>query len=100
MKSPKTDFERDGFYLAPSVIPAEVVERVKPHVDAVYRGEYETGIPIAGAHKPTKEPPTKLVKIDNSRRSDRTLLELVSHPGIRKWAAAITGAKMVQVFAT
>jgi len=100
MNSPKTEFDRDGFFLVPSVIPSELLERVRPHIEAVYRGEYETGIPIVGSHKPTTEPPTKLVKIDNSHRSDRTIHELVSHPGIGKWAAAITGAKMVQVFAT
>lgn len=93
-------FARDGFYLVPSVVPSDLLARVRPHIEAVYHGEYETGIAISGAHKPTNEPPTKLVKIDNAHRSDRTIHELVSHPAISKWAAAITGAKMVQVFAT
>ena len=100
MNSPRTEFERDGFYLVPSVIPPDLLARVRSRIDAVYAGEYETGIPPAGKPKASTEPPKSLVKIDNSHRSDRTIHELVSHPGIGKWAAAITGAKMVQVFAT
>ena len=93
-------FEHDGFFIVPSVIPAELLTRVRKRIDAVYAGEYETGIPPAGGAKINKEPPTKLVKIDNAHRSDRTILELVSHPAIGQWAAALTGGKLVQVFAT
>ena len=87
-------FERDGFYIVPSVIPAELLARVRPHIDAVYAGHYETGIPPCGTPKGCAEPPTKLVKIDNAHRSDRTIFELVTHPAIGQWAAAITGAKI------
>lgn len=93
-------FAHDGFFIVPSVIPPELLARVRQRIDAVYAGEYETGIPPCGDRKGSKEPPQKLVKIDNAHRSDRTILELVSHPAIGQWAAAITGGKMVQVFAT
>ncbi|MEO6876302.1 MAG: phytanoyl-CoA dioxygenase family protein [Opitutaceae bacterium] len=93
-------FERDGFFIAPSVIPSELLARVRQRIDVVYAGDYETGIPPAGGAKINREPPTKLVKIDNAHRSDRTILELVSHPAIGRWAAALTGGKFVQVFAT
>ncbi len=92
-------YARDGFYLAPSVIPSELLARVRKRIDAVYAGEYETGIPPCGSPKGSQEPPQKLVKIDNAHRSDRTIFELVTHPAIGEWAAALTGAKMVQVFA-
>jgi hypothetical protein len=88
-------FERDGFYIVPSVIPPGLLTRVRKRIAAVYAGEYETG----GSPMGSKEPPTKLVKIDNAHRSDRTIFELVTHPAIGQWAAAITGAKMVQLFA-
>ena len=93
-------YARDGFVILPPVLPADLLASVRQRIDAVYAGEYETG--IAPCAKPTgqKEPPTKLVKIDNAHRSDRTILEVVSHPAIGQWAAALTGAKMVQVFAT
>ena len=92
-------FERDGFYIVPSIIPAELLARARKHIDSVYAGEYETGIAPCGNPKGSKEPPQKLVKIDNAHRSDRTIFELVTHPAIGRWAAAITGAKMVQIFA-
>src|SRR5262245_20454556 len=100
MNSAKTEFERDGFYLAPSVIPADLLDRVRKRIDAVWAGEYETGIPPHRNLPASNEPPKSLVKIDNSHKSDRTILEVVSNASIGKWAAAITGAKMVQVFAT
>src|ERR1043165_7370294 len=93
-------FERDGFFIAPAVIPPELLARVRKRIDAVYAGEYETGIPPCGNPKGSSTPPTKLVKIDNAHRSDRTVLELVTHPAIGQLAAALTGAKFVQVFAT
>ena len=97
---PHTYFEQEGFYIAPIVIPADLLARVRPRIDAVYAGEYETGIAPSGSPKGCSTPPTSLVKIDNAHRSDRTIHELVSHPALGRLAAAITGAKMVQVFAT
>lgn len=93
-------FEREGFFIVPSVLDADLLARVRRRIDAVYAGEYETGIPPAGVPKSSKEPPKSLVKIDNAHRSDRTIHELVSHPAIGAWAAALTGGQMVQVFAT
>jgi ectoine hydroxylase-related dioxygenase (phytanoyl-CoA dioxygenase family) len=92
-------FEREGFFVVPSLIPPELLARVRPRIDAVYAGEYETGIPPCGSPKGRHEPPTSLVKIDNAHRSDRTIMELVGHPAIGRWAAALTGARFVQVFA-
>jgi ectoine hydroxylase-related dioxygenase (phytanoyl-CoA dioxygenase family) len=93
-------FERDGFLLAPAVLPTGLLERVRRRIDAVYAGEYDTGIPPSGNPAGRTAPPQSLVKIDNAHRSDRTILELVSHPAIGRLAAAITGARFVQVFAT
>jgi|UniRef100_UPI00404AF60E hypothetical protein len=94
------DFARDGFWIAPPLIPAELLARVRTRIDAVYAGNYETGIPPLGPPPKRTQPPTALVKIDNAHRSDRTILELISHPAIGQWASALTSAKFVQVFAT
>jgi ectoine hydroxylase-related dioxygenase (phytanoyl-CoA dioxygenase family) len=103
MKTPTSvadQFEQAGFFIAPEpLIPADLLARVRPRIDAVYAGDYETGIPPLGNPPEAKEPPTSLVKIDNAHRSDRTIHELVSHPAIGRWAAALTNAKRVQVFA-
>jgi ectoine hydroxylase-related dioxygenase (phytanoyl-CoA dioxygenase family) len=96
----RRDYEREGFLIAPQVIPSELISRVRRRMDAVYAGEYETGVAPAGNPVRSSAPPRSLVKIDNAHRSDRTILELVSHPALGALAAAITGAKFVQVFAT
>jgi hypothetical protein len=93
-------YERDGYFIAPPLISADLLARVRTRIAAVYAGEYETGIPPVGLPQAAQEPPKTLVKIDNSHRSDRTILELVSDPAIGRWAAALTGGKMIQVFAT
>lgn len=95
-----TEFAREGFFIAPSLIPPDLLARVRTRIDAVYAGDYETGIPPLGSPPKRTQPPTSLVKIDNAHRSDRTILELVSHPAIGHWAAALTSAQFVQVFAT
>jgi len=100
MKPEAQEFEREGFFLAPAVIPQELLARVRQRIDAVYAGEYETGVPPVGNPVARKGPPQSLVKIDDTHICDRTILELVSHPAIGRWAAALTGAKFVQVFAT
>ena len=65
-RAASAQFERDGFLILPSLIPAELLARVRQRIDAVYAGEYETGIPPCGSPKGSKEPPQKLVKIDNA----------------------------------
>ncbi len=89
-----------GYFLAPPVLPADLLARVRRRIDAVYAGEYETGIPPTGNRPGRSAPPTRLEKIDNAHVSDRTIREVVSHPAVGQWAAALTGARWVQVFAT
>ena len=93
-------FENDGVLIAPAVIPPDLLARVRRRIEAVCAGEYETGIAPGGTPPALAVSPKALVKIDNAHRSDRTILELVSHPEIGRLAAAITGASFVQVFAT
>lgn len=95
------DFDRDGFYVVPGpVLPPDLIQRVIPRMQAVMDGEYETGVaPLSRLWKPG-DSPTAIRKIDDAHLSDRTILELVSHPSIGAWAAAVTGASRVQVWAT
>jgi hypothetical protein len=94
-------FANDGFLILPSVIPQDLLTRVRARIAAVCAGEYESGTPPNSRNiPPFAGQPPGLAKIDNSHLSDRTILELVSHPAIGRIAAAITGASFVQVFAT
>ncbi len=92
-------FERDGFVMTPRLLPRDLIDRASEHMDAVVAGKYEVAPPPYGnAYGPGDE--QKLKKIDDAHISDRTLHELVSDPAIGQWAAQVTGAKLVQVWAT
>lgn len=95
----RSQFEADGFCFTPPILPAELVARVIPRMDAVIEGEYETGVAPHARRWNPGDPPEKLRKIDQPHLSDRTIFELISHPAIGRWAAAITGARRVQVWA-
>jgi ectoine hydroxylase-related dioxygenase (phytanoyl-CoA dioxygenase family) len=96
----RQQFESDGFFIVPTLLSGCLLAKVLPRIDAVYRGEYQTGVAPGRNLPPSTDPPASLVKIDNAHRSDPVILEVVSSPEVGKWAAEITGAAMVQVFAT
>ena len=92
-------FARDGVYLAPGpVLPADVVARAGAGMDALMRGEYETGLPPQPSFWKPGDDPLKLVKIEMPQACNRGIMELVSHPALGELAAAVTGARMVQVW--
>jgi hypothetical protein len=82
-------YSRDGFALAPGVIPLDLVSRVSRAMDALAARPPFAGL-AAGA----------LRKMDDMHPTDPVIHELVSHPAIGRLAAKATGAKFVQVFAT
>lgn len=92
-------YRRDGFFFSPSIIPANLIERVTARMDAVMAGEYETGEPPRRSWNPGDDP-KRIRKIDQAHLSDRTIYELASHPEIGRWAAALLGAKRVQLWAS
>jgi ectoine hydroxylase-related dioxygenase (phytanoyl-CoA dioxygenase family) len=94
-----TRYARDGFFIGPPVVPSELVRRVIPHIDAVLEGKYETGREPVRRWNPG-DSPTKIRKINDTHISDRTIFEFVTHPEIGRWAAAVTGAEMVQAWAS
>ncbi|MCW8129835.1 MAG: phytanoyl-CoA dioxygenase family protein [Planctomycetota bacterium] len=101
--APATAAERyaaDGFFFSPPAIPQDLVRRAVGRMDAVIRGEYETGVAPGSRCWNPGDDPRKICKIDNAQLSDRTILELISHPAIGRWAAEVTGAKMVQIWST
>lgn len=92
-------YRRDGFYFSPSIIPADLIERVSASMDAVMAGDYETGAPPRRSWNPGDDP-KRIRKIDQAHLSDRTIYELASHPEIGRWAAALAGAKRIQLWAS
>jgi ectoine hydroxylase-related dioxygenase (phytanoyl-CoA dioxygenase family) len=92
-------YRRDGFCLAPAVMPAELLARVIPRMDAVRGGEYETGRPPLNSWARPGDAPGKLSKVDQAHVADRTIHETITHPALGAWVAALTGAQRVQVWA-
>lgn len=92
-------YVRDGFCVGPSVLPADLRVRVSARMDAVMRGEYETGRKPLDSWSPANEAPGRLRKIDQAHVSDRTIHEAITHPALGEAVAAIVGAKRVQVWA-
>lgn len=92
-------YRRDGFCLAPRLLPAELVRRAVASMDAVIAGEYSTGVPPRRSWNPGDDP-LALRKIDQAHLSDPVLAELCAHPESGRWAAAITGARRVMLWAT
>ncbi|MBM3276888.1 MAG: phytanoyl-CoA dioxygenase family protein [Candidatus Handelsmanbacteria bacterium] len=98
MQAARTQFQRDGYCVAPPLIEPELLARVIPRMDAVMQGEYETGATPLAHWKPG-DSPTKIRKIDQPHLSDRTIRQLVTHPEVGRWAAMITAARRIQVWA-
>jgi hypothetical protein len=95
----RESFEKDGYYISPqAVVPLDVVERASAGMDALRRGEYETGIPPQPSFWNPGDDLNKLCKIEMPQISNRAIMELVSHPAIGKLAAELTGAKWVQLW--
>jgi hypothetical protein len=97
----QADFERDGYYVVPApVLPAALIERAIPNMQAVLDGVYETGVAPTYRNWKPGEGPSALQKVDDAHLSNRAILELISHRSLGEWAAAMTGAARVQVWAT
>lgn len=92
-------YGRDGFYLAPPILPADLIERVTASMDRVMFGVYETGEPPRRSWNPGDDP-KRIRKIDQAHLSDRTIYELASHPEIGRWAASLVGANRIQLWAS
>lgn len=92
-------YEADGVYLHPDpIIPADLLVRASAGMDALTRGEYETGIPPEPSFWNPGDDPNKLIKIEIPQACNRAILALVSHPALGELAHALTDAAMVQVW--
>jgi len=81
----RAGYEQLGFCAVAPVIPHDLVERAASAMDR-----------IVGGITPR---PMGIVKIDQPHWTDETLREVVTHPELARWAAALVGASTLQVFA-
>ncbi len=95
----RAEYERDGYLiLNRSLIESTVIQRATEGMDAIRRGEYDTGRPPQPSPWNPGDDPNVLCKIEMPQMANRAIFELVSHPAIGAAAAAVTGASMVQVW--
>ena len=91
----------EGFAFGPRVLSPELIGRVNDGMDAVMAGEYETGCePLDPFWGDDKDPKFHLRKINQAHFANHAINEAISHAGLGQAVAALTGAKMVQVWAT
>jgi len=95
----RTRYEADGFYLIrDSIFPADLVERAVQGMDAIRRGEYDTGRPPCPSPWNPGDDPNRLCKIEQPQFASHALRELLRYPALGESAAAIYGASGVQVW--
>ncbi|MCY4108131.1 MAG: phytanoyl-CoA dioxygenase family protein [Chloroflexi bacterium] len=99
----KTDARRvyreDGFFLCDwPVVSAEVIANAVHGMDEVRAGRYETGVPLHTSKWNPGDDPNLLCKMEMTQRQNLAIRELVSQSSIGEWAAAVTGAGIVQVW--
>jgi ectoine hydroxylase-related dioxygenase (phytanoyl-CoA dioxygenase family) len=92
-------YDRQGFYMVDlPALPMDAVRAAADGMDAVRRGEYETGTPPAPSPWNPGDDPDALCKIEMPQFSNLAIRGLIASPVLGEWAAKITGASMVQVW--
>ena len=92
-------YSADGYYIhTESILSAATVAAAVAGMDALRRGEYDTGhAPRPSAWSPGDDP-ALLCKIEKPQIANRAIMELVKHPALAQMVAAVTGAKWIQVW--
>lgn len=93
-------FQRDGYFIhAESMLAPEQIARTVEAMEHVRDGVYETGVPPRESPwKPGADHTKRLVKIEMPHLANRAIFDAVTAPALGELAAAITGARRVQVF--
>ena len=94
-------FQHDGFSIARSIIPGDVVERARRRFEPLMAGEYETGVAPGYPRAPAEaltEPPGQLYRLYQAHLADRAIRDLVTHPALGQWSAQLLGARRIQLW--
>lgn len=98
-RTARAQYEADGYHIhARSLFPPALVARAIEGMDAVRRGEYDTGRPPQPSPWKPGDDPNKLCKIEQPQFASHAIQELLRYPALSALAAELTGATMVQVW--
>lgn len=92
-------YETDGYFLrAEPLFPASLIDRAVAGMDAVRRGEYDTGRSPQPSPWNPGDDPSALCKIEQPQFASQAIRDLLCYPALGALAAELTGASMVQVW--
>ena len=95
----RENYERDGYLLHPeSLFPTDLVDGAVAGVDAIRRGEYDTGRPPQPSPWNPGDDPNRLCKIEQPQFASQAIRNLLRHPALGRLAAELTGATRVQAW--
>lgn len=91
-------FAENGYWLSPPILGQERLEALRAAMDAIYAGEYETGVePWCGGWKPGGDP-LQIRKTDNAHWSNHTIRALATDPTIGAIAARLMATDEVRLW--
>ncbi|BBH23059.1 hypothetical protein Back11_44040 [Paenibacillus baekrokdamisoli] len=100
MREAADHYQRDGYYIGADVFSEEEVKQARNGTSEVLGGRYDLGVaPSWGSYKP-EHVGSKLVKVNDAHLSNKAIYNMISSAKLGEWAAAVTGANMVQVWLT
>ena len=98
-ESPNAAYGKDGFYIHDAAVwSLDAVGRAVEGMDAVRRGEYDTGVPPRPSAWQPGDDPQRLCKIEKPQIANRAIMDLIKHPALGALAAEVCGAEWVQVW--
>ncbi|GIX06308.1 MAG: hypothetical protein KatS3mg115_0711 [Candidatus Poribacteria bacterium] len=99
MSQARERYSQDGYWIHPDpIFPEELIRRAVAGMDALRRGEYETGVPPEPSPWNPGDDPGRLCKIEQPQKANRAIRELIAYPELGRLAAEVTGARWVQVW--
>jgi len=99
-KIAQTSYDQNGFYvLDQPVLGPDLVAAALEGMDMLREGGNDTGTPIGESNWKPGDDPTALCKIDYPQIASKVIKELIGASVIGECAVAVTGARMVQVWA-
>jgi ectoine hydroxylase-related dioxygenase (phytanoyl-CoA dioxygenase family) len=99
LQAAHNSYTQDGFLLVQQpVFPKDLIEGAIEGMEALRRGEYDTGRPPCPSPWNPGDDPNALCKIEQPQFANKAIHALLTYPTLGEIAAAITGATMVQIW--
>lgn len=95
----RQSWAQNGYAISPGpLVSGAKLEELRPHVEAVFCGEYETGVPPYNNTAGHPQPHPPFVEVAMAHLANRAILEFVHEPELGRWAAEVLEAKWIQIW--